>query len=248
MARKQATKKKHDIYRGRDPREIPSYGIWESAHLLKIPPDTLKSWIRGRKYPTERYGQREFAPLITLPDEDLPLLSFVNLVEAHVLDAIRYKHKIPLPNVRSAVEHLREKYGSEHPLAEFWFQQAGLDLIVDIAGRLENVTRKGQLEIREWITAYLKRIERDPAGSAVALYPYLTRHPQQVEEEPKLVLIDPRISFGKAILVGVGVPTAVIADRNEAGESISELAKDYGCEASEIKKAIDYENALPKAA
>ena len=64
-----ARKSKPDIYRGRDPREIPTYGIWESAHLLKIPPDTLRSWIRGRKYETERYGIRKFQPLITLPDE-----------------------------------------------------------------------------------------------------------------------------------------------------------------------------------
>lgn len=241
------TRKPVDIYRGRDPREIPTYGIWESAHLLKIPPATLKSWIRGRKYPTE-HGTKTFEPLIMLPDQNLPLLSFVNLVEAHVLDAIRYKHKIPLPNVRSAIEHLRDKYGSQHPLAEFWFQQAGLDLIVDIAGQLENVTKKGQFEIREWITAYLTRIERDPTGSAVALYPYLTRHPQQVEGEPKLVLIDPRISFGKAILVGAGVPTAVVADRHKAGETYAELALDYGCEASEIKEAVRYEDALPKAA
>jgi len=243
-----ARRKRRDIYGGRDPRHIPTYSVWQSAFLLKIPPNTLRSWVYGRDYDTERYGKRKFRPLITLPDEDKPLLSFVNLVEAHVLDAIRYKHRIPLPNVRSAIEHLREKYGSQHPLAEFWFQQAGLDLIVDVAGRLENVSKRGQLEIREWITAYLTRIDRDPAGSAVALYPYLTRHPQQVKGEPKIVLIDPRISFGKAILVTVGVPTAVIADRHEAGEPINELAIDYGCEASEIKQAIDYERALPKAA
>ena len=62
------------------------------------------------------------------------------------------------------------------------------------------------------------------------------------------MLIDPRISFGKPVLVGVGVPTAVIADRFDAGESVGELAKDYGCEALDIKQAIDYERTLPKAA
>ncbi len=245
MARR---KKVIDIYRGRDPREIPTYGIWESAFLLKVPTNTLRSWIFGRNYDTERYGERKFQPLIMLPDPNLHLLSFVNLVEAHVLDAIRYKHKIPLPKVREAIKYLRSKYGSKHPLAEYWFQQAGLDLIVEIAGQLENASRHGQLEIREWITAYLKRIERDPAGAAVALYPYLSRHPQQAEDEPKLVLIDPRISFGKAILVGAGVPTAVVADRHKAGETYAELALDYGCEASEIKEAVKYEDALPKAA
>jgi len=247
MARKQATKKKkHDIYRGRDPRAIPTYGIWESAHLLKIPPDTLRSWIRGRDYPT-KHGTKRFQPLITLPDEDLPLLSFINLIEAHVLDAIRYKDRIPLDNVRDAVKHLRERYNSEHPLVEFEFQHDGVDLFTEIARDIINVTKQGQIAIREVVSAYLKRIARDPQGSAIALYPYLTRHPQQVEE-PKLILIDPRISFGKAILVGVGVPTAVIADRNEAGESVDELAEDYGCEASEIAQAIEYERALPKAA
>jgi uncharacterized protein (DUF433 family) len=183
-----------------------------------------------------------------LPDEDLPLLSFINLVEAHVLDAIRYKHKIPLPKVRLGIDHLRKQYASKHPLAEYWFQQVGPDLIAEIAGQLENISRRGQLEMREIVSQYLKRIERDPAGAAVALYPYLTRHPQQMQGEPKLVLIDPRVSFGKPVLVGVGVPTAVVADRFVAGETIAELARDYGCEASEIKKAIEYEHALPKAA
>jgi len=242
--------RKHDIYRGRDPRHIATYGIYESAHILKIPPDTLRSWIRGRDYPTERYGKQKFHPLIELPDEDLPLLSFVNLVEAHVLDAIRYKYRkprIPLQKVRDAIQYLRGNYGSRHPLAEYWFQQAGVDLIVDIAGQLENASRKGQLEVREWITAHLKRIERDPQGAAIALYPYLHRHPQQLEE-PKLVLVDPRISFGKPILVGVGVPTSVVADRHEAGESMAELAEDYGCEEAEIQNAIEYEQSLPKAA
>ncbi len=236
-----------DIYHGRDPREIATYGVREASHLLKIPSATLKSWIRGRKYPTERYGTRKFEPLIMLPDKDLPLLSFINLVEAHVLDAIRYKDKIKLPRVRSAITHLRERYNSAHPLVEFEFQHDGVDLFTEIAKDMINVSMGGQLAMRDLISAYLKRIARDPNGSAIALYPYLKRHPQQVEEQ-KLVLIDPRISFGKPVLVGVGVPTSVVADRHEAGESIVELAKDYGCEASEIEKAIDYERALPKAA
>ncbi|MFN2492254.1 MAG: DUF433 domain-containing protein [Pyrinomonadaceae bacterium] len=242
-------RKPKGIYRGRDPRTIPTYGIWESAHLLKIPPDTLRSWIRGRDYPT-KHGTKRFQPLITLPDEELPLLSFINLMEAHVLDAIRYKDRIPLDNVRYAVQHLWDKYDSEHPLIEFDFQHDGVDLFIELAsqGDIINVSQQGQLAMREVVAAYLKRIARDAHGSAMALYPYLTRHPQQVKDEPKLVLIDPRISFGKAILVGVGVPTAVIADRNEAGESVEELANDYGCEASEIAQAIEYERALPKAA
>lgn len=244
--------KKSDIYGGLDPRSIPTYGIYESARALKIPVETLRSWIRGRNYPTRR-GVKRFTPLITLPDADLPLLSFINLVEAHVLDAIRYKDRIPLENVRHAIDHLQKKYHSEHPLVEYDFQHDGVDLFTDIERDfvakpdLVNVSKKGQLAFREIVEAHLKRIGRDSQGSAIALYPFLKRNPQKVEE-PKLVLIDPRISFGKPILVGIGVPTSVVADRHEAGESIAELAKDYECEEAAIQAAIDYERALPKAA
>jgi hypothetical protein len=123
--------KKLNIYGGIDPRVIPTYGIYESAHALKIPIETLRSWIRGRNYPT-RHGMKRFQPLIALPDPDLPLLSFTNLVEAHVLDAIRYKDRIPLENVRNAIDHLRQRYHSEHPLVEYDFQHDGVDLFTEI--------------------------------------------------------------------------------------------------------------------
>ena len=235
-----------DIYQGRDPRDIPTYGFGEAAHLVKIPLVTLKSWIRGRNYPTTS-GAKRFEPLINVPDPDLPLLSFINLMEAHVLDAIRYKDRIKLFRVRDTIEHLREKYNSEHPLIDYRFRHDGIDLFTEMEKDIVNVSKGGQLAMRDVISAYLKRISRDAHGSAIALYPYLKRNPDYVEEQ-KVVLIDPRISFGKAILVGVGVPTSVIADRNDAGESIEELAEDYGCEASEIAQAIQYEKALPKAA
>ncbi len=239
--------KPRDIYRGRDPRDIPTYSFTEASHWLQIPIKTLRSWIRGRYYPTTS-GQRKFEPIIQLPDETLPLLSFTNLVEAHVLDAIRYHHDVPLKNIRSAANYLRERSNSRHPLAEHWFQLKGLDLLIEDGDLMVNATRQGQLEMKDIIRAYLKRVDRDPTGAALRLYPYLQHHPKALQHEPKIVLIDPRISFGKPVLVGVGVPTAVIANRHTAGESVVDLAKDYGCEASEIEKTIQYERRIQKAA
>jgi hypothetical protein len=40
--------------------------------------------------------------------------------------------------------------------------------------------------------------------------------------------MDPRIEFGRPVLKSSAVPTAVIADRYKAGESIADLAEDYG--------------------
>jgi uncharacterized protein (DUF433 family) len=240
-------RRKFDIYQGRDPRHIPSYSIVEAAHYLQVPLATLESWIRGRYYPTTT-GRRRFEPVIVRPDQDLSLLSFMNLVEAHVLDAIRYRHHVPLKKVRDAISYLRSVSGSLHPLADYWFQLKGVDLIVDEGGLLLNATKQGQIEMKEVIRAYLRRVSRDPQGAAESLYPYLSRHPKEVEEQPKRVLINPRIAFGKPILVGVGVPTAVVADRIRAGETVKELARDYGCKASEIEEALRYERANQEAA
>ena len=238
-------RKVRDIYGGRDPRGIPQYAVWEAAHILKIPRTTLQHWVSGR----DQFG-RKTDPLIILPDQQLKLLSFMNLVEAHVLDAIRYKHNVPLKNIRNGMAYLRDTFQSEHPLAEHAFEERrGIDLIIREGQNILNISRGGQFAFKEIVEAYLRRIEYDlDKGIAAYLYPYLKRHPKELEDEPKLVLIDPRVSFGKPVLVGVGVPTAVIADRHDAGESVGELTKDYGCEASDIKQAIDYERPLQKAA
>jgi len=61
--------------------------------------------------------------------------------------------------------------------------------------------------------------------------------------EPRYVLIDPYVAFGRPVLTGTGIPTAVIADRYKAGESIDELAEDYGQDRFHIEEAIRCELA-----
>ncbi|MCG3114616.1 MAG: DUF433 domain-containing protein [Candidatus Manganitrophus sp. SA1] len=225
-----------------DIREIPSYSIPEAAHYLRIPVQTLRSWIRGRRYPVKG-GQRYFKPLVATPDHS-PLLSFINLVEAHVLSAIRKDHQIPLESVRKALEYLGREYPSKHPLADYLFETDGIDLFLRKYGHLENISKDGQLAMAEVLHAYLRRIERDPSGLPIKLYPF-TRKRQP--EEPKTVVIDPTLAFGRPVLAGTGIATHVIAERYKAGESIKELAEDYGLSPSQIEEAIRCELPLEAA-
>ena len=39
-----------DLYGGRSPREIPIYSPAEAAHHLRIPENTIRSWVYGRGY------------------------------------------------------------------------------------------------------------------------------------------------------------------------------------------------------
>ena len=227
----------------RELREMAAYGINEAAHYLGIPKATLRSWVMGCPYPTGT-GKRFFKPIIELPDKEQRLLSFVNLVEIHVLDAIRRTHGVTFGRVRKAVEYLKNQLGSRHPLAEQRFVTDGVDLFVEMFGQLVNISREGQLAIKELIQAHLRRIERDPLGLPIRLYPF-TR--ERKPDEPKIIVIDPNISFGRPVLVGTGIATTIIAQRYKAGESIEELAGDYGRSKSEIEEAIRCELWLAAA-
>ena len=52
------------------------------------------------------------------------------------------------------------------------------------------------------------------------------------------MVIDPNVSFGRPVLAGTGIPTAVIAERFNAGETIAELIEDYNRTPTEIEEAI----------
>jgi len=55
------------------------------------------------------------------------------------------------------------------------------------------------------------------------------------------IAIDPGISFGRPVVVRLGISTAVLAERLDAGESIEDLAADYGLSLPEIEQAVLYE-------
>ena len=67
-------------------------------------------------------------------------------------------------------------------------------------------------------------------------------------EQPKNIVIDPFVSFGKAVITGTGVSTDIVAERFKAGESAEELAQDYGCARERIEEAIRCELNLAEAA
>jgi uncharacterized protein (DUF433 family) len=221
-----------DIYGGRDPVEIPAYTIADAAQWVRVPQSTTRAWL---------LGQRGFEPVVAIADRPSKALSFRNLVELHVLAAIRREHEVPMQRVRLAVDFMKKSLGVPNPLSSLQMLTDGRDLLLE-AYELVNVTRGGQMEMRELVQAYLARIEHDARGP-VRLYPFSRKN---VLEDPRSIAIDPRIQFGRPCLAGTGIPTFEIADRCKAGESIASLAEDYGRPAQQIEEAIRYE--LPLAA
>jgi len=223
----------HSIYPGGSPAEVPAYTIAEAAQWLGMPLSTVRAWT---------LGQGKFQAVIEI-DRASKSLSFRNLVELHVLAAIRRRHNVALQRVRRAVEFIETRLKVPHPLASARMLTDGRDLLVEACGDILNVSKGGQVEMREILQAYLERIEHDAGGMPARLYPFTRK---DVMRDPRSVVIDPLVEFGRPCLVATGIPTVEIADRYKAGESVESIATDYGRTREQIEEAIRYE--LPLAA
>jgi uncharacterized protein (DUF433 family)/DNA-binding transcriptional MerR regulator len=230
------------IYGGRDPVDLPAYSIQEAASLLRVSPSTVRAWTLGQPY--ESQGKKKlFRPVVEIADRERRCLSFRNLVELHVLVAIRRQYGVSLQNVRRAVQFMRKHLPGAHPLASHRMLTDGKDLLVQNAGELLNVSRDGQLEM-DIVSAFLNRIEFARNGALLRLYPFAS---SSIDTDTRAVVIDPRVQFGRPCLLGTGIPTDVIGERFQAGETIESIAADYGVAHRQVEDAIRYER-LPRAA
>lgn len=236
-----------DLYGNKDPRDLPAYSVAEAARYLDIAPSTLRQWVGGRSYQTST-GPRSAAGLITPAKAGRPLLlSFNNLVEAHVLAGMRLKEGIRMPKVRDAMQHVSEKMKVARPLLSNRFLSDGVRLFFklieaseDGSSNREHVVDvsddKGQVQITEVMAAYWRRIERDTHGVPIRLFPVVLR---DLEATP--ITVDPRRSFGRPVVTGTGVPTFALVERYRASETVDELAKDFRLEREKVRLALRYE-------
>jgi uncharacterized protein (DUF433 family) len=169
----------------------------------------------------------------SIPRERNSSSAFTSCLRLLAKRSYRRVYGVQLPKVTMAF--LRREFGSKHPLIEQKIETDGRDLFIRSLGKLIAASSGDQLVMPELIEAYLKRIEWDERGIASRLYPFTRK---RNFDEPKVVVIDPRISFGRPVLVGTGVRTSIVAERYKAGESVAELADDYGRARLDIEEAI----------
>ncbi len=222
----------------------------DAARYLRMPAATLRTWVLGRSFTSGGVARRS-DPLIELHDPSGTYLSFINLVEAHVLVSIRRRYGVKLPKVRLALNYVKSMAArsvstdTQRPLIEQAFETDGLDLFVRQYGELINTSRNGQVAMKELMSTYLQRIERDEKGLPIRLYP-VTRS-REIEEhtkrDPRVVVISPLVAFGRPTIDGTGIPSSAIFERYQAGDSVSDLARDFRLEPGVVEEAIRSEAA-----
>jgi uncharacterized protein (DUF433 family) len=220
-------------------RDQAAYGLAEGARYVKLPVATLRAWAFGRPYPTA-HGSRHFRPLMRPASRRPPLLSFWNLIEAHVLRSLRTDHGVLLRAVRQALDYAERELQIERLLLRKELCTDAGELFLDRYGQLINLSASGQLAMRRLLAEHLKRVEWDDWKFPVRLYPFLLG---DVPAQERVIAIDPHVAFGRPVLVRSGITTAVLAERLDAGEAMRDLAADYGVTPAEIEQAVLYERA-----
>lgn len=221
------------------PESAAAYTLVEAARYVRLPVATLRSWVVGRPYPRAG-GVAHFPALIHPPQSKPPILSFPNLVEAHVLRSLRTNHGVPLKAMRQAIGYAERELGIERLLLSDQLRTDAGRVFLERYGRLIELSASGQLAMRKLFEAHLMRVEWGAVHLPARLYPFVSE--SQVGPA-KPIVIDPQLAFGRPVVARQGVTTFAIAERLDAGETVEAIALDYGLDTKEIEAAVLYERA-----
>jgi uncharacterized protein (DUF433 family) len=238
-----------------NPVEVPLYTPWDVARYLRVPVWAALALVgRGRPDPEWFFHHfwRRPPPFPVL--DDLP-------GAAEPAERVSFRQLADLYVRAFAVQSLAEWWRAEprdwKRWAEFheaawrvlegrWHEPVFFRPVVKegVARVLESLTKALPEADRDWLekrlTLCLGRVELKE-GEPSRLYPF-SRVP--AEGCPRLIVMDPRIRFGRPTIAGRGVPTDNLFERHQAGDSMTELADDYQIPPVEVEEAIRYE-AMP---
>jgi uncharacterized protein (DUF433 family) len=211
--------------------DAPAYSVAGAARYLRLSPSTLRQWIVGE------------SAVVRLANHNPPELSFANLLECHVINALR--ERLSMESVRNGIETAERMYETEHPLLDSRARTDGVSLLFQSENTednaIVNVSRGGQMVMSPIVSIFLQRINFED----VKLFPFVRIHSAN---EPKIVSIGPRIASGRSVIDGTGISTAIIASRFDAREKPSALAREYGLDEEQVFEAIRWERPYTTAA
>lgn len=217
----------------------PIYGFSQIDQLLALRKGTARRWIEGY----ERRG-KQYLPVVRPEPTGEEIATWGEFVEARFLAEFRDKG-VPMLKMRPAIERLREEFQTKYPLAVARPFVSQRDLVmrvqdqVGLASRLRIViVRSGQLTLTDAAETFWRAVDFDDPdeGSVVRLHPLSGNHD---------VVVDPLRQFGVPVVRSV--PTEVIAEQFDAGDSVEEIAHLYELGTGQVEAALRYERERIKA-
>jgi uncharacterized protein (DUF433 family) len=212
----------------KDRLHVPAYSVREAARYAGTSVQTINNWQHLSGNRTGVLGHRDRGKA----------LSYMQLIELGVVSAMR-KAKVPLKAIRQARDYLATNFGSQFPFAEYRFKTSGKDLLVESEAldksdknKLIAVSENGQYAWKEILQQLLHEFDysAEDNGSVVRW---------RVAGRERPIVIDPKLAFGRPCVDGV--QTTVLRERWNSGETVDDLADDFGLDKSLVVSALRFE-------
>jgi uncharacterized protein (DUF433 family) len=254
-----------------NPVEVPLYTPWDVARYLRLPlgaADTLTGRFRGWPEPDYlfRYLWR-YPHQLSLVDDDfafppgspddryrISFRRFADLfVRAGVLHALAEWSQTRVRHRQAGEASETRRWESLHRTIWRGLEDTSREPVPfdaspagERADRLAEPFARGldgnlAALLKKQLATRLDRVETE-RNVPVRLYPP-TREP--ADASPRMVVLDPKIRFGRPTVAGRGVPTDSLFERYQAGDAVTDLADDYGLTPGEVDEAIRYESRPP---
>jgi uncharacterized protein (DUF433 family) len=231
MANSQAVSAKTD-----ERFEAPLYTVAEAARFLGVPSSSFGNWARGYRATFQRRKPVVGRPIVTSFDADrnYPSIPFIGLAEGFVVLAFR-KAGVSLQHIRKAVAVLERGVDLQHALASQRLFTDGASVLYDYAESehdeelLTHVVTQ-QRVLADIVRDYLRLVTYGSDGWPEKLVSPATSRP--------VVMVDPERGFGQPIFIRGGVRVEDVLDRWRAGESLGEVAEDFGVPAEDVEDIL----------
>lgn len=215
------------------------YSIYEAIKLSGASASTVRRWLLGYTY-KYRGRIRHRDPIFSAEFGDIDgqfTISFRDLVELLFVTAFR-ERGVKWAVIHEAFELARERFESEHPFSVINFKTDGKRIFEEtvLRGRKELTDlNRQQFVISDFIEpTLLKAIECDQ-HSVRRWYP---AYPS------KLIVLDPKRSFGRPVITSGGVPTEVIWGAFQADQDVKLVAEEFDTKPAAVRAAVKFEKNL----
>jgi uncharacterized protein (DUF433 family) len=223
-------------------KTLPAYALADVARFVGVSEQTMRAWFRGRPPVSSKKGgfrRAAVKPILPTDSDAREPLSFLDLIEAHMLFSLRNAYKFPMRKVRIAAEYLASLEGSLTLLAHKDFFHDHGDLYLGEDEKLLSLTERGQLADKTILESGLHQVTYGKDGYADEFFPNgATGKPQRE------FVVNPSINFGRLSVVRLRVGADALAERYAAGEKMADIAEDYGATTEEIVEAIRWHDRL----
>ena len=216
------------------------YTISEASRLTRVSRGRIRRWLRGYHYRSRQrlYTSRPLWHGQWDPIDNVLALGFLDLIEIRFVDAFR-KAGVSWAMLRRANDRAQQMFGGSHPFCTNRFVTDGREVFVELheetgeTSLLEIV--RSQHVFAEIVKPFLRDLEFDENEGFVRWWPL---------GKDRLVVLDPKRSFGSPIVARHGVPTEVLAKAAKASRSIAEVMHWFAVPQEEIHDAVEYEQQL----